>query len=98
MALVSTQPLTEMSTGIFLGVKSGQRLRLTTSFSRKYGNLDVSQLYGPPWSVTGIALEVAGYLNFFSFFIRPITNLKQGPQREVATHSNGTTGVVRPTQ
>jgi hypothetical protein len=30
MALGSTQPLTEMSIGIFLGVKSGRRVGLTT--------------------------------------------------------------------
>jgi hypothetical protein len=61
MALVSTQPLTEMSTRNLPGGKGRQARRadnLTAIRETKCGNLDVSQIYGPSRPLAGIALPL----------------------------------------
>jgi hypothetical protein len=68
MALESTQPLTEMSTRSLPGDKGWPALKcdnLTTMCEPivyKCGSLDVSQPYGPPCPVTGVAMPFTSLL------------------------------------
>jgi hypothetical protein len=57
MALGPNRPLTEMSTGKLPGGK-GRSARKTDilRLSRNFGNLEVSQSFGPPRPVTGTVL------------------------------------------
>jgi hypothetical protein len=68
MALGSTQPLTETSTRNLHGgkgrpVREADNLTTVNRLSSKCRSLDVSQSYGLPRPVTGIALPLL-YLNF----------------------------------
>jgi hypothetical protein len=64
MALGSSKPLTEMSTrNISSGGKERPAAPSMSRLSRKCGSLDLSQTYGPPLPVTGIALPFIKQIN-----------------------------------
>jgi hypothetical protein len=75
MALESTQPLTEMSTGIFPGGKGGRCVRLTTLppscvVVMKSGNLNFLESSGPFQACNGtvylyLKYQILKGLNFF---------------------------------
>jgi hypothetical protein len=71
MALGSTQPLTEISTRNLPGGKGRPARKadnltvICESDCLENMDLDVSQIYGPPQSVTGIALS---FLIFYAYF------------------------------
>jgi hypothetical protein len=72
MALVSTQPLTEMSTMNLPGGKGRPARKadnltaIVSQLSRKCGRLDVPQPYRPSLPVTGIALPLPSVRNVFN--------------------------------
>jgi hypothetical protein len=74
MALGSTRPLREMSTRHLPGVKDYQHIMLTTlppsvnRLYRKCVSVDVSQLYGRPRPITGIALAYLYLTSNIKFF------------------------------
>jgi hypothetical protein len=69
---------------MFLGIKGGRRVRLTTSspsvnrFSIKCGSIDISQPYGPRRPVTGIALLQYYYYDLPFCTVKTLAEVSRG--------------------
>ena len=95
MALGSTQPLTEMSTGVFPGGKGGRCVKLTTlppsyDVVMKSGNLNFLESSGPLQACNGSALPISDYKMLqrvstnYMVFLRPLVHMKPKLQLEIS--------------
>jgi hypothetical protein len=62
--------------------------------SRKYGSRDVSQIYEPPWSVTGITLPFTLHTSAAVFTTGNLNMRHAGMKKDVATMLNITSVVI----